>query len=192
MNNLFLKIKFFIKKYPIIVIAGSGVNEIISQVLEKKYKLKKNIFIFETEKENKKIEDFSFFFKNSEKPVLLLSGEKTISPRNFPRRDICLIFNNDDQKAKEAGDWSTGRKISFGFNQKADVFVSDIIVDSEEVNFKINYKGSSVPFWIKKPIQENKSNQWIYSILSAVCAGLIFDLNLVEISEALNVDFSRK
>lgn len=190
MNNLFLKIKFFFKKPPVIVFIGDvEVKEKISLILGQHYKKGKDFFIFKTE-ENK-LKEFSFFFKNSRKPILVLAGEKAISFKNLPENNFCLIFNNEDEKAKEISNRINGRKVSFGFHQNADIFVSYLSIDSTgEANFKINYKGSSVPFWTKRALPREKGRQWIYPTLVAVCVGLAFDLNLVEISEKLNISQS--
>ena len=47
-------------------------------------------------------------------------------------------------------------------------------------NFKINYQGKIVPFWL-----ESSSKEQIYSVLAAVAVGVVSGLNLVEISQSL-------
>jgi len=60
---------------------------------------------------------------------------------------------------------------------KAEIQISDVKVNGG-MNFKITYKGSTVPFWMAKNIE-------ISDALSTIAVGLALDLNLVEISQAL-------
>jgi len=55
-------------------------------------------------------------------------------------------------------------------------WISDEIKTEEETNFKLNYKGSSVPFWIKGDL-----NNFLAAISIAIQSGM----NVVEISEKL-------
>ncbi len=50
-----------------------------------------------------------------------------------------------------------------------------------ETNFKINYKGYVVPVWLDKIFGKEQ----VYAALTAAVAGLIYEMNLVEISQAL-------
>jgi hypothetical protein len=188
MNKLFLKIKFFLKKPGLIIITGNDkkiVKEMLFRVLKKDFKMGKDVFVFEIEE--KKINELSFFIKNSKLPVLIMPGDKIISFKNIPA-NINLILNYDNEKIREINGLADFKKIKFGLSEKADVFVSDLTADSGKgINFKINHKGSTVPFWINSLSEEKRGlfSSWIYPVLSVVCAGIIFDLNLVEISEAL-------
>ena len=72
------------------------------------------------------------------------------------------------------------KKYTFGFQEEADFRASDIKINGG-LNFKINYKGNTVPVWLEVPF--NKEH--VYAALATAAAGEVLDLNLVEISEAL-------
>lgn len=112
-----------------------------------------------------------------------------------------LILNFDDEIVREMAINRSFKKFTFGFQEGADFRASDIKInpvrESEEsgdlkgadfsngvnggTNFKINYKGNVVPVWLEK----SSGKEYIYSALTAACLGTIFNLNLVEISQAL-------
>jgi len=71
--------------------------------------------------------------------------------------------------------------ISFGLKEGVDLFVSDINTSPKETNFKVNYQGYIIPFWLAPSLDEQK----IKTILAAICFGVIKGVNLVEISQAL-------
>lgn len=179
--NILLKTLFFLKKPKIIVIVGKErekIKEMISCLLQKQPKPDKDFFIFETEM--KKINDFSFFFKNSELPVLVVNSvdEPVVFLKEVPK-NVYLVLNYDEEKLKEFGGFSDFKKIKFGLKEKCDVSASDIKkINEEGVNFKVNYKGSIVPFWLRSDIDINM-------VLSIISVGILFDLNLVEISQTL-------
>lgn len=61
---------------------------------------------------------------------------------------------------------------------RAELQVSDIKASDQELNFKVTWKGSTVPFWLS-------SKYKVEDALSVIAVGLTFGLNLVEISQAL-------
>jgi len=71
--------------------------------------------------------------------------------------------------------------INFGLKEGADLFVSDINISPKETNFKVNYQGYIIPFWLAPSLDEQK----IKTVLAAICFGVIKGVNLVEISQAL-------
>jgi len=105
--------------------------------------------------ETEKTDNLSFFIKHSKLPVLV-----------------------DDEKVK-AGE----EILSFGFDEKNDVFASDIKINGG-INFKVNHKGSFVPFWTASSGEADFKEQ-ILPVLPAVCVGTFLGLNLVEISQSL-------
>ena len=70
--------------------------------------------------------------------------------------------------------------LSFGFQEPADFRVSDIRSNGG-TNFKVNYQGTVIPFWLKESLLREE----IYSTVCAALVATIFGLNLVEISQAL-------
>ncbi len=70
--------------------------------------------------------------------------------------------------------------VTYGFSPDADFYASDQIEADEGINFKLNYKGSSVPIWLKA-----HGEKTIETALPAICAAIISGMNIVEVSEAL-------
>ncbi|MGB9743363.1 MAG: hypothetical protein ACPLW9_01460 [Minisyncoccales bacterium] len=181
MINILTKIKFFLTKPSIVVIIGSEQNlvaNIIIHLLKQHFHLGKDIFVFKTKEINK----FSFYFKNSPQPILVLTSfESKFSVKNLPSYSW-FVLNYEDEKLRENIDkFENFKIIKFGLSQESHLFVSDIKVNSQ-TNFKVNYQGSTVPFWLNDRLSEIQ----IRDILAAVGVGLILGLNLVEISQSFN------
>ena len=70
---------------------------------------------------------------------------------------------------------------------RAELKVSDIKTDEQGINFKVNYRGSIVPFWLvqKEGITAEKAKIKAQESLTIIAVGLAVDLNLVEISQIL-------
>ncbi len=161
MNKFLIKIKFFFKKPKVVIIVGQRrkkAGEIILRVLSQHFQIGKDVFIFETEE--KDVNKLSFFIKHSKLPILA-----------------------DDEKIKAIHDLFDFKTLKFGFDEKNDVFASDIKLNGG-INFKVNYKGGFVPFWTAALTDVGFEEQ-IHPVLSAVCVGTVFGLNLVEISQSL-------
>ncbi len=82
---------------------------------------------------------------------------------------------------------------TFGINKKnADFSISDVVRKEEGINFKINYSGNTIPFWVNKDLKSRE----IKSLLPAICLAKIFKLNLADTSyrirEKLDVRFTEK
>lgn len=93
---------------------------------------------------------------------------------------VRFVLNFDQGEAKEIEEKEITQILTYGFQEGADFQASDLKME-EGTNFKINYKGNSVPVWLT----ETFSQEQIYRVLIAVVVGTIFDLNLVEISQVL-------
>ena len=178
MNNILSKIKFFLGKPRMVVVVGNkNARNLISRVLNQSFPIGKDVLLFETEDKN--LDKFSFFFKNSKLPVLVLDDiNQVASLENLPI-NTRLVLNYD----KEVHGLSDFKTLKFGFNEKNDVFASDIKLNGG-INFKVNYKGGFVPFWTVS-LNGTDYQKQIYPVLAAVCVGTIFGLNLVEISQLL-------
>lgn len=81
-------------------------------------------------------------------------------------------------KVKEKFSAKRMHYLSYGFNNKADFFVSDVIVNNK-TNFKINYKGSSIPVWIEKNAKKKK----ILQVTSALGVGVLLGINFVSLTQ---------
>lgn len=193
------KFKFLWKKQSLIVVVGEGREsalEAISHALRPYFKVGQEILIFESKDEQ--IKEFEFFLKNSHKATLVIThvgdipydnnvfgGEKekitnTIDLAKTLPAHVNLVLNFDDETAREVDDFTNLNTLTFGFQEGANFKASDVKLNGG-TNFKINHKGNIVPVWLEKAFGKEQ----IYSALSAAALGTIFDLNLVEISQAL-------
>lgn len=123
--------------------------------------------------------DKNFFAGEQEKTREIRKLAKSLPSHGY------LILNFDDETVREIKDETNLKEITFGFQEGADFRATDIKLNSG-TNFKINYKGNVVPVWLEKLFGKEQ----IYSALAAAVCGTIFDLNLVEISQALKNYYS--
>lgn len=194
MSEILNKIQFILKRKPVIIITGNGrllTKKVISTILKQE-----DVFLVSVD--DAKINKFEFFLRNSKLSILLVThvgdipldedffaGEKEkiiqtlelakrLSPRTF------LVLNYDDETVREIDDLTNLKTLTFGFSERADFFVSDIKLN-HGTNFKVNYKGNVVPFWLERTFGKEQ----IYCALAGIVVGTIFDKNLVEISQSL-------
>lgn len=200
--NIFKKLIFLFKRPSVILVTGKGrscATQAISKAL-KSYSEKGKIKIFESDlSEPKEIEKFSFLLKKSQLPILVVTHigdipadkdffagdrEETLQIRKLakilPDRAF-LILNFDDETVREIENESSAHSLTYGFQERADFRASDINLNLAGTNFKVNYEGNIVPFWLKNLFGKEQ----IYSALTAICLGVAKNINLVEISQAL-------
>lgn len=197
MNNIIKKFFFLIKKPSVIIIVGKGrvcAKEAISKVL------KSDALIFDSDlSKPKEIEKFSFLLRKSRLPILVVTHFGEIPPdkiffaagkeETLKIRKLAkvlpsygfLILNFDDETLREIKNETKAHFLTYGFQERADFRVSDVNSNPEGTNFKINYQGNIIPFWLKDSFSKEK----IYSVLAAVCVGAVKEINLVEISQIL-------
>ncbi len=217
MNNLFSKILISIKKPSIIVVTGQGRDtaaEAIFQTLKPYFKVRKifdfnlplnlaqnEVLIFQSA--DKEIREYENFLRASPFPILLIAQvgdipsdidffagerekiEETLNLAKFLSAKTNLVLNFDDETVKAVNDLTNLKTLTFGFQEGADFRATDIMLN-HGTNFKINYKGNTIPVWLEKLFGKEQ----IYAALSAAAVGLIFNLNLVEISQALKNYYS--
>jgi UDP-N-acetylmuramyl pentapeptide synthase len=178
---------FLLKKPKTIISAGSNsetIKEAAERILTPHLKKDEEFLIIENNLEN--TEEIKSLLENSSFPVLILNQVKDFS---FEKMKILieamsgrgfLIINYNEEIIGQIKEGSPVPVLSFGFEGKSDFYASDIKVNGG-INFKINYKGNSVPIWLEKSKWEEK----IIEALAVVAVATVFGLNLVEISEAL-------
>lgn len=96
------------------------------------------------------------------------------------------ILNCDDPVVWNLRNRTRAHLVSYGFNETAQVQIVNLEWKIEEekiegMSFKISYGGSLTPFRLKKAYGKPQ----VYAATAAIAVGLIFGLNLVKISEAL-------
>ena len=97
------------------------------------------------------------------------------------------ILNYDDEAVRQMAEEIQAKVFTYGLKDKADVRAInyDLKVNANgnvsELNFKLEFSGSSVPAKLVNVL----GIQHLYSALAAASVGITFNMNLVEIVEAL-------
>lgn len=128
------------------------------------------------------------FFKNKEE----LAGEKAKLVKCLSKKDHAIL-NFDDRLVRKLKSQSRADVLLFGFDSKADLWLDNLTLDSKELfrekrdrrprglSFKLHFRGTEIPFRLPSIF----AHHLVYSVLSAVACGIIFNLNLVEIAQSL-------
>ncbi|NTU99227.1 hypothetical protein HGA64_04470 [Candidatus Falkowbacteria bacterium] len=101
------------------------------------------------------------------------------------------IVNYDDERCRNIGKNSHSKTLTYGFDAKAMVRAVELFYSFENegeqsktllgVSFKLSYDGSTVPMLLPNVLGTGA----IYSALAAAAVGVAFNMNLVDISQAL-------
>jgi hypothetical protein len=140
------------------------------------------IVIKESEKNStKEISDFLNGLLNC--TIVITETEKKAKIKKILQGSLeKLTLIVDFSIAKKLQKRKKKKVLTFGLNKKgADFYISDIYQKEKETNFKINYEGNTIPFWVQK----NLNTKEIYSILPALCIAKIFKLNLAAVSREI-------
>ncbi|MCX6730106.1 MAG: UDP-N-acetylmuramoyl-tripeptide--D-alanyl-D-alanine ligase [Candidatus Portnoybacteria bacterium] len=103
-------------------------------------------------------------------------------------KDGIAVLNYDDERVRKMANSTDAKIMTFGLNEKADIKATNyelkLLFEKEnvsELNFKLDFKGSSVPAKLINVL----GTQHLYSALAAATVGIVFNMNLVEISQAI-------
>lgn len=150
------------------------------------------LFVFDLKKDAKKIVEM---FSGVESLTLVLNGEskkgndinesvdylvQNLSPF------ISIFYNADDLNTYANIKREEHTIKSCAIQNKATISASDIANSGNEINFKLNFDGKTIPFWVKGQYAVSE----YYSILSAILTTMNMGINLVEISNKLR-EFQR-
>lgn len=95
------------------------------------------------------------------------------------------VLNFDNAKVYEGRTQTKANVIGYGLGPNATLYASDIHTiksgNTWGVNFKVHHSGNVVPFFIPNSLGEPT----VYAVLAAVGVGMVFNINLVQSSEAL-------
>ncbi|NUM25208.1 MAG: UDP-N-acetylmuramoyl-tripeptide--D-alanyl-D-alanine ligase [Candidatus Buchananbacteria bacterium] len=101
------------------------------------------------------------------------------------------VLNYDDQLVRSMAGKTDAKVITYGFNPAADISALEVSVSHEVdyrdvstiqgISFKLKYQGKTVPVLLPKVL----GRHLVYSSLAAAAVGIIYDLNLHTIVEAL-------
>ncbi|HUT96051.1 MAG TPA: UDP-N-acetylmuramoyl-tripeptide--D-alanyl-D-alanine ligase [Candidatus Paceibacterota bacterium] len=123
------------------------------------------------------------FFESPEK----VAEEKGTLLKMMDKGGIAVL-NYDDERVRRMPGNINVKTMTYGLDKKADVKATNYelkIINQgkniSELNFKLDFKGSSVPAKLINVL----GYQHLYSAMAAAAVGIIFNVNLVEISEAL-------
>jgi len=126
------------------------------------------------------------FFKNIDS----VAKEKQILLSNLGKKDWAIL-NIDNEQVGAMSDKTSAQILTFGLSEKADIQATEIQVDQELLDegapqiegltFKVHYRGSTVPAFLTKTINQAQ----IYSVLGAIAVGLALGLNLIDIIKTL-------
>ncbi len=186
-KEILLKIQFYIFRPKAVFVFGKNNKlavEMIQKTLGSYFKFWNKVFVFELDSGDFQI--YKFLINNSAMPMLVLTDLKKENIREIKK--VVKIFigkgkvilNNDNELATGLKEEIDFQGLTFGFKSSADFQASDI-KENGEINFKLNYEGSSVPVWIKGKL----GRESVGAALAAFATGLAAGLNLVEISQSL-------
>jgi UDP-N-acetylmuramoyl-tripeptide--D-alanyl-D-alanine ligase len=123
-----------------------------------------------------------------------IAREKSFLVRAL-RREEMAVLNCDDEEVRSMAEQVRSKKILYGFSEEADVRASDIFFGYEKtkdqsggdiskikgISFKLSYEGTTLPVRLMRSVGRPQ----IYAVLAAAAVGIQFEMNLLEIAEAL-------
>ena len=147
----------------------------------------------------KKMNYFINLFTPYLKTVVIFSEKNSVKEsQNF--QSLIKFLNNGDKiilnykntEIKKIAKFNKIQVLTFGLNETTDIKATDILIQTPQeikpeiadkifISFKVVYQGKTVPVRLFKTLDVNQ----VFSALGAVGAGIAFEKNLVEISEAL-------
>ncbi|PIR93063.1 hypothetical protein COT99_02945 [Candidatus Falkowbacteria bacterium CG10_big_fil_rev_8_21_14_0_10_43_10] len=106
-------------------------------------------------------------------------------------KDGWAILNIDDQSVAGMKNKAAAKKITYGFNKKADITADYVnfsysgnsrdINNLQGISFKVSYQGAVVPILMPRSLGTGQ----VYAALAAVAVGGIYGINMVEAAQAL-------
>lgn len=119
------------------------------------------------------------FFKNASQLV----KEKMKIVKHIDKNGFAVL-NGDDKRIMEGATNIKAQPVTFGHKEEDNIYISEEKIKYDVdggINFKVVHKGNTVPFQLKNVLGIPQ----VYSAGAAIAIGLIFEMNLVEISQAL-------
>lgn len=174
------------KDYPRILVLEMGADKLGDiEYLVNLAPPKIGVFTSVAETHLHAFKDLKGVLKEKEKIVTTLSKE------------AFAVLNADDESVNSLKDKLKARVLTFGFNASADIKAGELLfmgLDQDfcetqyqwecktwGTNFKVTYSGSAVPVFLPHSF----GKQQAYAALAAIAVGLIYKMNLVDISESL-------
>jgi UDP-N-acetylmuramoyl-tripeptide--D-alanyl-D-alanine ligase len=127
------------------------------------------------------------FFKNAQE----LAKEKSKIVKCLVKNDFAVL-NYDDRYVKKLKSQTKAQSLTFGFDERADFWASNLTLDSKElfaeraaphgISFKLHFGEREMPFRLPYIFGFPQ----VYAVLAACAVGIIFKMNLVEIAQQLS------
>jgi UDP-N-acetylmuramoyl-tripeptide--D-alanyl-D-alanine ligase len=109
-----------------------------------------------------------------------IAREKEELIKNLSSSDWAVL-NYDDERVKKMGNNTSGKIIFFGLDKKADIYATHITSGLHGLTFTLNWKDKFVSVCMPNII----SRYQIYTALAAAAVAIVFNMDLREISLAL-------
>jgi len=119
-----------------------------------------------------------------------VAQEKSTLVRSLGEADWAVL-NFDDGRVRAMAGKTPARVLGYGFSEGATLRASHLEIHLEDLNepfasFKVDFRGSNVPVRLKNILGEHQ----LCPVLAAMAVGLTFNLNLVEIFQALQTNYT--
>lgn len=119
-----------------------------------------------------------------------VAKEKEVLVESLPTNGYAVL-NADDNLVLGMKNRTKAKVLTFGFSPQADLAASNIsisqqlnqrgIAEIKGMNFKVKYQGKTLPVFLPKVLAKHL----ILSVLAAMVVGIIFEINLLKIIEAI-------
>lgn len=131
------------------------------------------------------LKELDFFIKKAPLVILVLNSEEPLE-KTREILDILpisahLIFNSDIASISQLTQTLTCFKLSYGFEQGAQLKATDFHPKDQGSHFKLNFKGNILPIFLPQAF----SKQTIYQGLITLAIAQVLNLNLVETATKL-------
>ncbi len=117
-----------------------------------------------------------------------IKKEKQVLIENLDNKGLAIL-NYDNELTREMAGASRAKVLTYGLRDGANLQAQDIIFNFAKgtyelsgLNFKMNHNGAVVPVFMPGVMTESA----LYAALGAAAVGLYFDMNLIEIAQALS------
>lgn len=119
-----------------------------------------------------------------------IAKEKGILIKTLPKVGHAIL-NADDKRVNDMKDKTKAQVMTYGLLSHAKIYASEIAISHnvnykdistiQGISFKLHYDGKTVPVLLPRVLGQHL----VYSALAAICVGIIYDLNLHNIIDAL-------
>ncbi len=185
-----------LKKTKLVFVSGESSDKIVyflDHITDKFYntkKIKKPLtglfklsllfnYVFILKDDNFKTEELKDFFNLFSEVIVIINNKKIKRGREIIKalKKKDTLFIDHPSKDKLPGK-RLERRLSYGFDKEADFYISDVN-KSQKTNFKLNYSGSTVPFWMEKDSEKEDI------LVTGVVAGtvVLLGINFIEVSK---------